>query len=85
MIRITVDDFTAEINEGIWLSKDSLLQTQCEFYTLFHPYNPVPSNPDPDYDVAAFVAKNLGQRLPMRMNPNTSRVVCISRRSTSRD
>ena len=59
MIRITVDDFTAEINEGIWLSKDSLLQTQCEFYTLFHPYNPVPSNPDPDYDVAAFVAKKL--------------------------
>ena len=63
MIRIALRDSTVEINEGIWSSKDSLLQTQCEFYTLFHPYNPVPSNPDPDYDVAEFSAKKIGAKI----------------------
>ena len=60
MIRIAVGVFTAEIEEGEWTSSDTHLQTQCETYTLCHPYNPIPSNPDPDYDVAQFVAKKLG-------------------------
>ncbi len=58
MIRIALRDSTAEINEGIWSSKDSLLQTQCELFTLQHPWNP-----DPDYVVAAFVAKKIGAKI----------------------
>ena len=63
MIRIALRDSTAEINEGVWSSKDSLLQTQCELFTLQHPWNPDPSNPDPDYVVAAFVAKKIGAKI----------------------
>ena len=63
MIRITLDEFTAEIHEGVWSSQDSLLQTQCEFYTLLHPYTPVPSNPDPDYDVAQFVVDQVDGKI----------------------
>ena len=58
MVEIEVDGVTAQIKEGVWTSQDSLLQTQCEVYTLFHPYTPVPSNPDPDYDVAAGSARS---------------------------
>ena len=70
MIRITLDEFTAEIHEGVWSSQDALLQTQCETYTLFHPYNPTPSHPDPDYDVAQFVAKKLGATITHADEPD---------------
>ena len=32
-------------------------------YTLLHPYTPVPSNPDPDYDVAQFVVDQVDGKI----------------------
>ena len=60
MVKIAVDSETAQIEDGEWASSDPVLLIQCEFFTRLHPWNPVPSNPDPDYDVAAYVAKELG-------------------------
>jgi hypothetical protein len=57
--KITVDSETAKIEDGEWASSDPVLLIECEFFTLLHPWNPVPSNPDPDYEVAAYVAKEL--------------------------
>ena len=74
MIRITLDgpfhELTAEIHEGVWSSQDSLLQTQCEVYTLLHPWKPAASNPDPDYDVAQFVAEKLGATITHADEPD---------------
>jgi hypothetical protein len=32
-------------------------------YTLLHPYTPVPSNPDPDYNVAQFVVDQVDGKI----------------------
>ena len=60
MVEITFSESKAQIDWGSWTSEDPLLLAMCEAFSLQHPYQSVPSNPDPDYDVAQFVAKKLG-------------------------
>ena len=63
MVKIIVDTATAQIEGGQWTSTDPLLLDQCEFFTLLHPWEGEPSNPDPDYDVAEYVAKELDGKI----------------------
>ena len=63
MVEITVDHSTAQIEDGTWTSDGELLLLQCECFTTMHPWNAVPSNPDPDYDVAKYVARELGGKI----------------------
>ena len=63
MVRISYEGMTAQFSEGEWKSTDSLLLSLCNFWTLQHPWNPVPSNPSPDHDVAHFVAEKIGAKI----------------------
>jgi hypothetical protein len=72
MVTITVDRVTAQIEEGVWTSTDPILLSQCEFFTVLHPWNAEPSNPDPDYDVAQYVAKELDGRITHADKPEFS-------------
>jgi hypothetical protein len=44
--------------DGLVVSRDVLQR-----WTVDHPWNPVPSNPSPDYDVAEFVAEKIGAKI----------------------
>ena len=59
MVEIEVDWRTARITDGVWKSRDKFLLDACEMYMIIHPWRPVPSNPDPDYDVAQFVVEKM--------------------------
>ena len=59
MVEITLNGATAQIDWGKLTSKDSILLSLCESLTYLHPYKSIPSNPDPDYDVAQYVSKVL--------------------------
>jgi len=63
MVEITLDKNVARFSEGEWKSTDPLLLGMCNSWTLEHPWNPVPSNPSPDYDVAQFVAEKIGAKI----------------------
>ena len=63
MVEISRKGKTAQFSRGEWKSKDSLLLALCERWTVDHPWNPVPSNPSPDYDVAEFVAEKIGAKI----------------------
>ena len=70
IVRIALGDATAEIDEGKWISRVSFLRSQCEAFTLMHPWRNVLSNPDPDHDVAQYVARKIGggQLLSMQIS-----------------
>ena len=63
MVEISRKGETAQFKEGEWESSDPLLLSLCNLWTLEHPWNPVPSNPSPDYDVAEFVAEKIGAKI----------------------
>lgn len=63
MVKILSFGETAQFDEGTWASSDALLLALCRFWTLDHPWNPVPSNPSPDLDVAQFVADKIGAEI----------------------
>ena len=63
MVEISRKGKTAQFSRGEWKSNDSLLLVLCELWTVDHPWNPVPSNPSPDYDVAEFVAEKIGAKI----------------------
>ena len=63
MIKISRNGKMAKFQEGEWSSSDALLLALCEVWTLSHPWNPVPSNPSPDLDVATFVADKIGAKI----------------------
>jgi hypothetical protein len=75
MVEITYTDLfgeaaTARIDWGTWTSKDDFLLALCKLYTLDHPYTSIPSNPDPDYDVAHFVAEKIGATITHADEPD---------------
>ena len=75
MVEITYtdlpgDEATAQIDGGIWTSKDDFLLALCILHTLDHPYTSTPSNPDPDYDVAQFVAEKIGATITHADKPD---------------
>ena len=63
MVEITLKGNTAQFSDGEWESKDSILLGLCNLLTLGHPWNPVPSNPSPDLDLATFVADKIGAKI----------------------
>ena len=63
MVKINYQGEIAQFSEGEWKSTDSFLLSLCNFWTLEHPWNPVPSNPSPDHDVAQFVAEKIGAKI----------------------
>ena len=63
MVRINYEGMTAQFSRGEWKSKDSFLLSLCNLWTLEHPWEPGPSNPSPDYDVAHFVAEKIGANI----------------------
>ena len=63
MVEIEVDGARAIIKDGEWASSDDFLLDACEIYTIMHPWNPEPSIPNPDYDVAQFVVKQMNGRI----------------------
>ena len=63
MVRISYEGKTAQFSGGEWESTDSFLLDLCNLWTLDHPWNPVPSNPSPDLDVAQFVADKIGAKI----------------------
>ena len=75
MVEITYKDLptgeaTAQIDWGTWTSKNDLLLALCEAFTMDHPYTSNPAHPDPDYEVAYFVAKNLGATITHADKPD---------------
>ena len=63
MVKITVDSKTTQIDEGEWTSSDPMLLLRCEFFTIIHPWGAEPSNPDPDHELATFVADKIGAKI----------------------
>ena len=63
MVKINYEGITAQFSGGEWKSKYSFLLSLCDYWTLDHPWNPVPSNPSPDLDVATFVAEKIGAKI----------------------
>ena len=63
MVEIEVDGVTARIKEGVGSSQDEFLLNACEMYMLIHPWRPIPSIPDPDYDVAQFVVDQMKRKI----------------------
>jgi hypothetical protein len=63
MVEILSFGETAQFDEGKWTSSDAGLLAMCRSWTLFHPWNPTPSNPSPDLDVAQFVAEKIGAKI----------------------
>lgn len=63
MVKIEVDTSSAQIDEGVWSSSDPLLLLRCEFFTITHPWRAEPSNPDPDHELAVFVAEKIGAKI----------------------
>jgi hypothetical protein len=63
MVKISRNGETAQFQEGEWSSSDALFLALCEAWTVDHPWNPAPSNPSPDLDVAQFVADKIGAKI----------------------
>ena len=63
MVKISLKGKTAQFSRGEWKSDDSLLLALCARWTVDHPWNPVPSNPSPDYDVAEFLAEKIEAKI----------------------
>jgi hypothetical protein len=63
MVMIEVDGLTAQIEDGVWSSPDGFLLDACEIYMMIHPWRSLPSNPNPDYDVAEFVVEQMGGKI----------------------
>ena len=63
MVEITLDQNVARFSEGECEAEDPLLLSLCISWTLEHPWEPGPSNPSPDYDVAHFVAEKIGAKI----------------------
>jgi hypothetical protein len=70
MVEIQTFGETAQFDEGEWASSDAGLLALCRAWTLAHPWNPVPSNPSPDLDVAQFVADKIGAEITHDDNPD---------------
>ena len=60
----------AQFTEGAWVSSAAGLLALCKACTSVHPWNPVPSNPSPDLDVAQFVAQKIGATITHADKPN---------------
>jgi hypothetical protein len=63
MVRIRHEGKIAQFSGGKWQSGDPFLEGVCRYWTLDHPWNPSPSNPSPDLDVAQFVADKIGAEI----------------------
>jgi|TARA_R100000963_G_scaffold2971_1_gene2194 hypothetical protein len=63
MVEIEVGGIKAQIKEGVWTSQDAFLLNACEMYMVIHPWRPIPSVPDPDYDVAEFVVEKMAGKI----------------------
>ena len=63
MVEISRKGKTAQFSDGEWESKDPFLLGLCNLWTLDHPWNPKPSNPSPDLDLATFVAEKIGAKI----------------------
>jgi hypothetical protein len=63
MVEIEMDGVTAQLQEGVGTLQDAFLLNACEFYLVIHPWRPISSNPDPDYDVAQFVVDQVDGKI----------------------
>jgi hypothetical protein len=62
-VILELDGLQAVIAGGIWQSDNSALEALCEVYAIDQPYTPQPSDPNPDYTVAVYVAEKLRAKI----------------------
>ena len=60
MVTIERDGVKASVEKGKWTSQSIMLKSLCELAALKQPYDPQPSDPDPDWTVARYVSEELG-------------------------
>ena len=62
-VTLELHGVRAVITDGVWKSKDNTLKALCDLYMVDEPWTPQPSDPNPDYTVAVYVAKKSGAKI----------------------